>query len=361
MPDINIIFSAALSAHFYSIFCFAFIVFAAFSSTYIAYQKPDLDRVVFWAFGLGLIGFTFLRPLPLSRDDAAYIQIAQSICSIGDCGLSIQGLRDWGWYLAMSFLKSFFSNEQSLMALASIGVAIKLLIIDQLCKHRLLALVLLIPLTYIQYDFTQLRAGFAISWYFLAIFFLYRYKDWIAGSLLVSNFALHAQAAPSIGLIPFTWLNQRQWVLPITVVGFLVLIYTGLFPSFELMQQLHIAKSGAGAYLAMNASGEYINVKIFPLGYLPILAFGLWLCWGDNPQKDRLSRIIGASILLAIFLAWLFSFNPTIQTRMFEFYIAPLVLLAGNIGSNKAKLFGTLVLSGILYLRLEWLHDWILG
>jgi hypothetical protein len=359
MLDIN--FATLLSPQFYSVLCFVFFFSGALTSTYISFKKTGLDRPAFWVFGLTLIGFTLLRPLPLSRDDAAYIQIAQSICSISECGVSIQGLRDWGWYFAISFLKSFFSNEQSLMALASIGVAIKLLVIDQLCKQRLLALVFLIPLTYVQYDFTQLRAGFAISWYFLAIFFLVRFKAWIAGSLLVSNFALHAQAAPSIGLIPFTWLNQCQWVLPITVIGFLCLIYAGLFPSFELMQQLHIIKTGASSYLAMNASGEYINVKIFPLGYLPILAFGLWLCWSGDLQKDRLSRIVGASILLAIFLAWVFSFNPTIQTRMFEFYIAPLALLAGNIGSNKAKLIGALVLSAILYSRLELFHDWILG
>lgn len=361
MPDINILLLTAYSANLYSIFFFVFFIFAAFSSAFIANQGTGSDRAVFWVFGLGLISLTFLRPLPLSRDDEAYIQIAQSICSIAECGLTIQGPRDWGWYLALSFFKSFFGNEQSLLTLASIGVVIKLLVIDRLCRQRLLALVLLIPLTYIQYDFTQLRAGLAISWYFLAIFFLVRYKNWVADSLLVINFVFHAQAAPSIGLIPFAWLNQRQWVLPITVMSFLVLIYTGLFPSFELMHQLQIAKSGAGAYLAMNASGEYINVKIFPVAYLPILAFGVWLCWGNNPQKDHLSRIVGASVLLAMFLAWIFSFNPTIQTRMFEFYIAPLVLLAGNIGSNKAKLVGTLMLSGILYLRLEWLHDWIIG
>ena len=359
MPNIN--FATLLSIQPYSLLCFIFFFSGALTSKYISLKKPGLDRAVFWVFALTLIGFTFLRPLLLSRDDAAYIQIAQSICSINECGFSFQGPRDWGWYFAISFLKSFFNNEQSLMALASIGVAIKLLVIDQLCKQRLLALVLLVPLTYIQYDFTQLRAGFAISWYFLAIFFLVRNKTWIASSLLVSNFAFHAQAAPSIGLIPFAWLNQRQWVLPISVISFLCLIYTGLFPSFEIMKQLHIAKTGADAYLAMNAMGEYINFKIFPLGYIPILAFGLWLCWGNNPQKDRLCRIVGASLLLAMFLAWVFSFNPTIQTRMFEFYIAPLVLLAGNIGSNRVKLLGTLVISTILYLRLELLHDWILG
>lgn len=361
MHDINTIIPTALPAHLYSIFCFVFFIFVAFSSAYITHQKPALDRTAFWIFGSGLFLFTLARPLSLARDDIAYLDIAQSICDINECGLLIQGHRDWFWYLSMAVFKAFLSNGRSLMALASVGVAIKLLVIDQLCKQRLLALVLLIPLTYIQYDFTQLRAGFAISWYFIAVLFLIQNKTWLSGSFLATNFLLHSQALPSILLLPFTWLNQRQWVLPIIMVGFLALIYTGLFPSFELMQQLHIAKSGAGAYLAMNASGEYINVKIFPLGYLPILAFGLWLCWGNHPQKDRLSRVVGASILLAMFLAWLFSFNPTIQTRMFEFYIAPLVLLAGNIGSKKAKLVGTLVLSGILYLRLEWLHDWILG
>lgn len=361
MHDINILIPIALPAHFYSFFCFVFFIAVAFSSTYITHQKPALDRTAFWILGSGLFLFTLARPVSLARDDIAYLDIAQSICDINECGLLIQGHRDWLWYLSIAVFKAFLSNEQSLMALASVGVAIKLLVIDQLCKQRLLALVLFIPLTYIQYDLTQLRAGLAISWYFVAVLFLIKNKTWLSSSFLASNFLLHSQALPSILLLPFTWLNQRQWILPITVVGFLALIYTGFFPSFELMQQLHIAKSGADAYLAMNASGEYINVKIFPLGYLPILAFGLWLCRGNNPQKNRLCRIVGASILLAIFLAWLFSFNPTIQTRMFELYIAPLVLLAGNIGSNKTKLVGTIALSGILYIRLEWLHDWIIG
>lgn len=350
-----------LSLNLYSIYFFALFLSAIITAIYINYKNPKIDRTAFLFFGSSLVLFTLLRPLSLSRDDAAYIQIGQSICSISECGFSIQGLRDWGWYFFISVFKSFLSYEQSLMALASISLGIKLFVIYQLCKQRLVALILLIPLTYIQYDFTQLRAGLAISWYFLAIFFLYQSKNWIAAGLLVNNFVFHAQAAPSIGLIPFTWLNQRQWVLPITVMGFLLLIYIGIYPNFELMQQLHIIQTGAESYLTLNAKDAYADVKIFPIGYLPILALGLWLSWDNHPHKDCLNKIVGASIMLAIFLAWLFSFNPTIQTRMFEFYIAPLVLLAGNIGSNKAKLVGTLVISGILYLRLEWLHDWILG
>lgn len=247
------------------------------------------------------------------------------------------------------------------MMLAAIGIGIKMLVIDRLCKQKMLALLLLIPLVYIQYDFTQLRAGFALSWYFLAILFLAKNRFWLGGSFLGSNFMFHAQALPSILLLPLIWINRNKWILPLFVILFTCLIYAGLFPTLSLMQKFNIINTGANPYLEMTANGGYINVKIFPLGYLPMLAFGLWLCWANNPLEDGLNRIVGASILLAIFLAWIFSFSPTIQTRIFEFYIAPLVLLAGNIGSSKIKWIGTAIVATILYLRLELLNDWILG
>lgn len=357
----NITLPETLSLNFYSIFFFAYFCLGIVITLYVHYKIPKLDRGMFFAFGVSLLLFTLYRPIPLSRDDGAYIDLAKSICAFNDCGFILQSSRDWLWYFGISILKSITSNEHALMALTTISVAIKLFVIDRLCKQKLLALMLLIPLVYIQYDFTQLRAGLAISWYLIGLLFLIQHRLLLSGSFMGSNFILHAQALPSIALFPITWLNQKKWFLPILVILFTSLIYAGFFPNFSLIEKLHIFNTGANSYLAQTANGGYANVKVFPLGYLPILAYGLWLCWGISPQKDWLIKSVGASIALAILLAWFLSFNPTIQTRMFEFYIAPLVLLAGNIGSNKAKLVGTLVLAGILYLRLEWLHDWILG
>lgn len=350
-----------LSPPLYSFFFFTYFFLGIIATVYVHYKNPKLDQRIFLALGGCLLLFTLCRPIPLSRDDAAYIDIAKSICAFNDCGPILQSSRDWLWYFGISLLKSIASNERALMALATVSIAIKLFIIDRLCKQRLLALILLIPLIYIQYDFTQLRAGLAISWYLIGILFLIKGRLLLSGGFMGSNFILHAQALPSIALLPIAWLNRKKWLLPVLIILFTCLIYVELFPNFSFMEKLHILNTGANPYLALTASGEYANVKIFPLGYLPILGYGLWLCWGINPQKDWIVRSSGASIALAIMLAWFFSFNPTIQTRMFEFYIAPLVLLAGNIGSSKIKLIGTLILASILYIRLEWLHDWILG
>lgn len=357
----NTNFSTILSVNLYSIFFFAYFFLGIASNLYVQYKSPRLDRRVFLIFGVGLILFTLYRPLPLSRDDIAYINIGKSICPFDDCGPSLQGNRDWLWYMGVSLLKSIADNERALMCLAAIGIAIKIFVIDRLCKQKLAALILLIPLTYIQYDFTQLRAGLAISWYFIGILFLVKRELFLASSFMGGNFLIHSQALPSLALLPIFLLNRLKWVLPACIFFFIYLIHAGLFPGLSLIEKLHFINIGAAPYLSATAYKDYLNHRIFPIGYLPILGYALWLCWGINPLKDRLVQTVGASVMLALLLAWIFSFNPTMQTRMFEFYIAPLVLLAGNIGSSKIKLIGTTLLALILYLRLELLNNWILG
>lgn len=354
-------YTTALLLNIFSFGLFIYFVLSIGFAIYLHGKNKNLDRYTFLALGFTLIIFTLCRPLHIARDDAAYIDISNSICAFDNCGITIQSGRDWLWYIGMALLKMIASNERALMIMAAISLTIKLFIIDRLCKQRILALILLIPLVYIQYDFTQLRAGLAISWYFIGILFLIQCRFWLSGGFMSSNFLLHSQALPSIALLPFAFFNQRKWILPTITILFTSLIYAKFFPSFLLTEKLHAINMGASPYFAKTAHGDYINVKVFPLGYLPMLGYALWLCWGINPQKNSLVRSVGASIALAILLAWFFSFNPTIQTRIFEFYIAPLVLLAGNIGSSKARMIGTIFLALILYLRLELFNNWILG
>lgn len=306
----NITFPAILSLSFFSLLFFTYFFIGIVITLYVHYENPKLDRGIFLALGVSLLIFTLCRPLPLSRDDNAYIVIAESICAVNDCGVTFQGDRDWLWYFGISLLKSVTSNEHALMTLAAISVAIKLFIIDRICKQKLVALILLIPLIYIQYDFTQLRAGLAISWYFIGILFLINHKPLLSGSFMGSNFLLHAQALPSIALLPTAWANRQRWFLPSLVTLFTCLIYAGLFPTLSFMERVHIINTGANIYLAMTASGEYANVKVFPLGYLPILTYALWVCWNVNPKEDWLYRSVGASISLAILLHGFFHLTP---------------------------------------------------
>ena len=318
------------------------------------------DRRLFWAFGAALLVFTGCVPPEVSRDGMAYVHdVVPNTCGVRSCDPAAHPLRDFFWYASVSILRGALGDERVVFVLASIGVLIKLLVIDQLCKWRLLALLLLIPLVYIQYDFTQLRAGFAISWFFLGIYLIARHRFVSSIPFMATSFLWHAQALPSAGIYAAYWLNRSRWVLPLVVISLLLLLMLGAYPTIGLIHSMQIGL-GSESYVAAAISGQYVNVKLFPLGYLPILIYALWILVGTEGPSS-LSRVVGASLGMAMFLAWLVASNPVMQGRMFEFYVAPIVLVVGNLGSNRYKIAGAVVLSWILYLRLELLHDWILG
>ena len=107
--------------------------------------------------------------------------------------------------------------------------------------------------------------------------------------------------------------------------------------------------------------GGYEGDKVFPWGYLPVLAYGAWV-WSSAEERHRkVANIVGTSLLLGLALAWFFAAIPVIQTRLFDFYALPLILLAGNPGNSKIKIALSSLLAFVLYLRLELLQDWILG
>lgn len=318
------------------------------------------DRRLFWVLGLLLICFTVARPMTLSRDDAAYIDIGRGVCAIFECQSLVQVGRDWVWYNLVGLLRSAVESSQAILLLAGLGVLIKLWVIDQLCRQRLSALLLLLPLIYIQYDFTQLRAGFALSWFFMAIFLLSRQRLIAASGLLLTNFLVHAQAIFSPGILCYKLFERRILAVWLSMLGLVLLIYSGWFPSRSVIELLGVSKFASSYYQEL-LSGGYAGVKVFPAGYLLILAYAAWLSLALRKAQANLVAIVTASFTVGLGVAWFFSVIPTMQCRIFEFYCAPLVLLAGNMGASRLKMWGTVILAAILYLRLELLHDWILG
>lgn len=325
-------------------------------------SREQVDRVLFWSIGIVLIAFTFLRPIGIARDDLAYLEMIQGLrlpdggCLYGD---SIN--RDYVWCgIVRQGLLFFPENIRVALGLSVIGLLVKLFVIDQLCKQRLLSLLLFVPLCYIQYDLTQLRAGFAISWLFLGVYFLIRSQALLGGFFMFSNFAAHSQAAFSPALLGYRIFNFGRWILPVGITLAIVLMYSGLYPNAEMLSSFQGIK-GLKTYLISSGNAAYTGIKIFPLGYFLILGYGIWLCDLLRFSCQKLSYIVSMSLFTGMTAAWFFAVNPTIQARVFEFYAVPLVLLAGNIGYSRPKTVVTCVLSLVLYMRLELLNDWILG
>lgn len=324
-------------------------------------HRDRIDRSLFWVLGFLLVVFAVLRPVGLARDDIAYVEILQALCPSGDCSKGLPVTRDWIWYgLVRLGLPLWPGNLQVALAISGLGVLIKLFVIDRLCKERLLALLLLIPLSLVQYDLTQLRAGLASSWMLLGIFWLVRSQVWLGGAALLSNFVVHSQAIFSPGLLAYRLFEWRRWVLPVGVVVLLGMIYAGLYPSSSTLSWLGVVNETAPYFAGLQAGG-YAGIKAFPWSYFPILGYGVWLCSSAAQEHQKIANIVAAGLFLGTALAWFFAIIPTMQNRLFEFYAVPLVLLAGNVGQSKLKIALTCLLALVLYLRLELLHDWILG
>ncbi len=349
----------------YSVLGFVFVgvlaVFALLVSSSYSPNRQSIDRNLFWVFGFALVAFAILRPIGLARDDLAYVEIVKALCTTLDCSQGLTPTRDYAWYYLVKLgLPYWPGNARVALVLSGLGVIIKLFVIDRLCRQRLLALLLFIPLSYVQYDLTQLRAGLAISWMMLGIYWLVESRPVLGSATLFTNFAVHSQAVFSPGLLTYRLFGLNRWLLPVGVMLLLAMLYVGLFPSAKNLDWLG-AVSQTSTYYEGFKGGGYVGVRVFPIGYLFLLGYGVWLCNGESDCSKKIVGIVSAGLLMGVALSWFFAIIPTMQTRLFEFYAVPLVFLAGNVGSSQLKIAVTIVLSLVLYLRLELLHDWILG
>lgn len=323
--------------------------------------NSELDQKLFWFFGLLLILFSALRPLEVGIDAPGYTEMGKTICPLIDCYRFIQTSRDQIWFALSAALKSFFSWERSILIVSAIGVLVQLYCIDRLCRQKLLALSLYVSLVYFVFDITILRAGFALSWYFLALY-MFSSKRNVAGALLViTNFLVHTQALFSIALAPFYWLAHKKIAFAILTLC-LVGIYSPLHPTSAQLSLL-TPNSSAKTYVDIALAGGYAGVKPFPiagyfmLGYLVLIVS----IQGVESSCIRLQRFVLASAVMATFFAWFFTPVHDIQMRLFDFYIAPLVFLAGNLKRNKYLFIATITLAVLLYIRYEVMHDYIIG
>lgn len=347
-------------------FSFGFLVFfiaLALLTIYIyIHPNSELDQKLFWFFGLLLTLFSALRPLEIGIDAPGYTEIGKTICPLIDCHQLIQSSRDQIWYSLIGVLKSIFSWERSILLVSAIGVLIQLYCIDRLCRQKLLPLTLYISLIYFVFDITILRAGLALSWYFLALYMFSSKRNLIGAPLILTNFLAHSQGLFSTLLAPFYWLAKDRRIS----FAFLILCLLGMYSPFHptsAQLSTFIPVPTAKLYIDHALSGGYLGVKPFPiagyfmLGYL-ILIVGTQ---GAEPASIRLQRFVLASALMAIFYAWFFTPVHDFQMRLFDFYIAPIVFIAGNLKRNKYLFMATMTLAFLLYIRYEVIHDYIIG
>ena len=327
------------------------------------YLRPNknLENLTFLSSGFLLVAFTAFRPLGLAIDDLAYIEISKGICAFSECMSLIHSSRDFAWYAGVGLLKSLINGPQAILILASLGLTLQLYIIYKLSNQKILALAFFVPHVYLLFDFTIFRAGLALSFYFFAIYLLVSNRKLLGTSLLVSNFLFHSQGIFSIGLMPILWLAQRKIACIVIAAVLLAAIYFRLTPNIYQLE--FIVKAEAAPYLQQALAGEFIQNRSFPRFGLLLLIFMLAVyCLREKMlEYAAVNNCVLGSAMLALFLAWFFAPITVIQLRLFDFYMAPLVFLVGNLKRNIWSYCATSAVAILLFIRLVFINNFILG
>lgn len=339
----------------------SFAILLLLSSLFQLRPNKKLENLTFIVFGFLLVAFTAFRPFGLSIDDLAYIEISKGICAFSECMSLAHSSRDFAWYAGVGLLKSLIDGPQAILILASLGLTLQLYIIYKLCNQKLLALAFFVPHVYLLFDFTIFRAGLALSFYFLGIYLLVNNRKWLGTSFLISNFLFHSQGMFSIGLIPMRWLAQRKTTCFVITAILLAAIYFRLTPS--IYQLTYIVKAEAAPYLQQALNGEFIQNRSFPRFGLVLLIFMVTVYFLKEKllENAAVNNYVLGSVMLALFLSWFFAPITVIQLRLFDFYMAPLVFLVGNLKRNIWSYCATSTVAILLFIRLVFINNFILG
>lgn len=335
-------------------------------------KRVTYDRWLFWCVSALLVAFAAFRPLGVGVDDGGYnSSVWGRSCPSFACGQWWQGSRDQVWYSLVGLLKSIYPYPPVVLWLAGLGLAVKLWVMDRLCRHRSLALLFYVSCFYLIHDITALRVSLAISVYLLGFYCLVRGRwRWGAGLLVVNGF-FHQQAflAPLLLLGRwFPWTPVRlTWALLLP----LVLLTMAVYPNDALLKWLVAQPFGTAitdvlfgqgsSYLGGKLAGGYDQVRIWPVVAPPTLLLVAWLLPDLLRLRDKsLFRYAGTSLAIAAWLLWGYAVIPEVQLRFWHFFLVPIVFVIGNAQLTRRKLVAILALSTVYLLKYTVMHDLLL-
>ena len=333
-------------------------------------KRYFLDRWLFWGVSTLLVIFAAFRPLGVGVDDLNYAHgVFDMTCSTFTCGQWIQGKRDQGWYSIVGLLRSFYPHPQVILWLAGLSLAVKLWVMDRLCRHRCLALFFYISCFYIIHDISALRVSLAISVYLLSFYWLVRGRYLLGAGLLMANGFFHQQAflAPLLLLGRwFRWTPVRlTWVLLLP----LFLLSLAVYPNETLLNWLVAQPWGKGVtdvlfgidtpFLSTKLIGGYDHVRIVPVVVPPTLLLTAWLL-PDLTSRASTFAYVSTSLVTAAWLLWGYAIIPDVQLRFWHFFLLPIVFVIGNAKLTRWKLVAILSLSAIYLFKYTVIHDLLL-
>lgn len=326
-----------------------------------------VETTLFWLFGLAMVVFAALRPIGIARDDLPYLDIYNTVCPTLTCGQWIQGTRDWGWYSLVGLLKSVSPTPRVMLGIAALALLMKLWVIFRVSRAPLMALLLFTGVFYEMQDLTAFRVSLSLAFFMFAIWVWMARGSLLGGVSLLLPGLFHKQGFLSVGLILAPLFKRWYWVLVVSMVAPVVMLWTldkPVLPAWLISQEdmlmQHAVQQGLDSYLSGQAAGLFKADRLIPIVFYPLIGLGIWLAKDVFLLNRRLYSLIASSMAIACWLMWLFAAMTPAQVRFFEFFMLPMVLLAGCAQRSWINISALAIVSGVWLVRHNVLHPLVI-
>jgi hypothetical protein len=279
-----------------------------------------------------------------SPDDEGYFDIYNLQINNKPILFNLQD-KDILWLFLAKLINYFIQSILSIYILAVFGFLIKAYLIFKTTDDPFEPLLLYVVMYFQIHDLTQLRIAFASSLFLCSIYYIS--NGHLVKSLFFNFFSLLSHSAvllnPIIYLIKFEKFN----IYRILFLIFLILIVFTIFPSFNNINDLVIFMNDFSISIPRSFEQYLTNInnkvesynKYYPLILIPLTLFLVIFKPNINARNESIIRYSYTSILLGYFCLWIFSDFFIVGGRFFEFYLTPIIFLAGFIEKNMFQKF----------------------
>ena len=314
------------------------------------------------------IAFAIFRPFGITLDDYGYFIKYDHLCPIAECGKWIQSSRDCLWFTLVGLLLSWYQDPKVMLWLAGFALSLKLLIIADITRFKTLALGVYLAVFYVVDDLTALRIGFALSFVYLGFWLLIRGRYILAApAFLLPGFA-HAQAIVAPLFYFGRWMPDGRLFFMAAILAPLGLLVIGAVPERGLFAAILSADELRRLLgLFMNAdvldvvAGEFLGQPgprkpVYPV-FAPIaLLIVMYLVIQASKPFGMLIRCAKYGLVLSAWSLWLFSFNDTVQYRMFVLFFMAAIPIVGNIAPDIRWVALSVLLAAVFVVKYHVLH-----
>ena len=243
--------------------------------------------------------------------------------------------------------------------LAFLAVFIKVNVLMGFAKSAWAAAVsvLIYSLTfYLLHEFTQIRAGLAVAFIFLALLALVHQKRLLFVLFVLTAAGFHSSALTAFTLLLPCCSARTRWIDwgLCSILGVLYLLFGGgISPGVVLLDWLSSFDPRVALYISMAESGQSLAANPLSASALLLLVLSLSLMRAEaNPElfstmdKHEMKALVLTRRSCLIGLIFLASFSPIpeLALRLFEINIALLPVLAVIVFSQQGLLLQKLLL-----------------